>query len=94
MNTTQHAAESAAAAGLKVTTTMTHGGAVAAIYGGWTLQEWAIIGGFAVSVVGLLGGWVIQWYWKAKDHALKREQIEFDRRRAASPIEFDDRRAR
>lgn len=64
---------------LKTTAAMTHGGAMTTILGGLTLQEWAIIGGFGVSVLGLIGGWVISWYWKSKEHALLREQIELKR---------------
>jgi hypothetical protein len=67
--------------GGKLTAAMTHGGAAVSVAGGLTLNEWAIVVGIAVSIVGLIGNMLITWHWKRQHHNLERERHEWDKRR-------------
>lgn len=87
----QQVADGAGSTAMKVTAAMTQGGAGVAVVGGLTLSELAIVVGIAVSVLGLLGNWVIAWYWKAKRHELEVQRLEWDRRRALVPVDCERR---
>ena len=65
----------------KVTTGMTHGGAVVSVLGGITWNEAAVVVGIAVSVLGLFGNWLITWYWKSRHYRLETKRLAWDRRR-------------
>ncbi len=76
----QPASETALAVGAKVTTAMTQGGAGVAIIGGLTFNEMAIVVGIVVSVLSMAGNWAINWYWQSREHRLKVERFEWERR--------------
>lgn len=70
MSASHQVTDGTLAAGERVTTYMTQGGAAVTILGGLTVQEWAMAIGAFVSIVGLLGNWAIAWYWKSKHYQL------------------------
>lgn len=91
-NPQQHVAEAATTMAGKVTLGMTHGGAAVSIAGGLTWNELAIAVGIAVSVLGLLGNWLIAWYWKSRHYRLEAERHEWDRRKRFECVECDRRK--
>lgn len=59
-------------------------GGTAAMYGGYTLNEWAMILGAIAAVGGLLVQCVVQWHaWRLRVAKAKREQEWHDTRMAA-----------
>lgn len=76
MSASHQVTDGTLAAGERVTTFMTQGGAAVTIIGGLTVQEWAMAIGVFVSIVGLLGNWAIAWYWKSKHYQLELERAE------------------
>jgi hypothetical protein len=62
----------------KTATGMTVGGGAAAVYGGWTLNEWAIVFGMIVGLLGL----VLQVYQTIHKRALYVEEKKLIRERA------------
>lgn len=87
-----HVADAALAMGAKTTATLTHGGAAAAMWGGYTANEVAMAIGIAASLIGLVGNLVINWYWKSKAYQLKVDRLEHDRRQCDQPIDCDRRK--
>lgn len=45
-------------------------GGFAALYGGWTANEFAAFGGLLIAAIGL----IVQWYFKRKDDRRKAEE--------------------
>ncbi|NML24343.1 phage holin family protein [Zoogloea dura] len=91
MSASHQVTDGTLAAGERVTTFMTQGGAAVTIIGGLTVQEWAMAIGVFVSIIGLLGNWAISWYWKSKHYQLELERAEWDRRHIALGVDVDRR---
>lgn len=59
----------------KTTQVMMYGGSLGTILSGLSLNQWGVIVGMVVAVLGLVGNWAINIYFSYLDHKLKRARL-------------------
>lgn len=74
----------------KTTQAMTYGGAATSVLSGLSLNQWGVIVGMVVAVLGLLGNWAINIYFSHLDHKLKKARLAAELAGAIKGGEDDD----
>lgn len=59
----------------KTTQAMTYGGAATSVLAGLSLNQWGVIIGMVVAVLGLFGNWAINIYFSHLAYKLKKARL-------------------